>query len=1061
MYGGPASAILQGAYMSSIIPEDKEYTFPHFTVLKASAGSGKTYTLTERFAQFVLSEEIKKNRLKNILAITFSNNAAKEMKGRILKWLKDLHFEDPDAIAELGAVISMDSASLKLKADQLLNEILENYPDFQVMTIDSFMASIFKASAIDFGYDPDFEILMSKSSFMEYAFDLFMRDIKEGSKEAEFVEDVVDKIGFDRDSDSAYLWDPSKKLLAEIEKLYGRLSALGKEPIIEDCTAEQEDIKPAIIKLIQNIEALIEEAGLVVKKTSSYYKSNLPDLIRKGRFNDLMDKGLNALPVNNLGPKASDAEKQAHAEVISLWAEFGAQINGYISCHVRSFYGPYLSVFEAFRTSLEEAKKRQGKVFIDDINSKLAGYLDGNIVPDVYFRLGETVYHFLIDEFQDTSPIQWRNLFPLMENSLAQNGSVFIVGDTKQAIYRFRNSDYTIMKSCEEKNPFPSAAHEVQELQTNHRSDEKILQFNEKVFKEVVVNNQKCSAAAAESGLGTYIQHVKEARKGLGYAEVKILPLNDEDPPERLELQQTISCLIERGYRPGDIAVLTQKNEHAIRASSWLNEKGIDFISMSSLDIRRRKITGEIVSILNFLDSPTDDLAFAGFIMGDLFAAFLAKDYPENEKDGIRRFIFRHRSSSSPLYKSFQKDYADLWQACFSGLFKSTGYLPLYDLLTELYSAFRVFETMQDEEATLVKILESVKDFEGDGRNSLRDFLSVADDEDDDPRWNLSVPEDKDAVKIMTIHKSKGLGFPVVIALLYEKKLRNDNCIIIPSADEQTVRLLRINDKTSDSHPDFEALYEEEKKKNLVDHLNGLYVDFTRPKEELYVIGVKKVEDETTKKKDKKKEDSLDFPFKLLPVDEYKPADQPEHKAAVRTHEAHGIAPVYHHRQLQFEEHKTDMISVQERQRGEFIHKVLSQIKFIEDLKDADLSDIITAANTENGSAWPEDRIRKTINDIIGTEDIRDWFIHKEGREIKNEKEFLAQSGELCRMDRVVMDTNSVTVIDYKTGRDNKETNKHAEQMQKYMEILKEIYPDKAVKGLLIYTDTGRVTKLK
>ncbi len=123
-------------------------------------------------------------------------------------------------------------------------------------------------------------------------------------------------------------------------------------------------------------------------------------------------------------------------------------------------------------------KRHEGRIFIEDVNKRLAEYLESDIVPDVYFRLGEVIFHYLIDEFQDTSPIQWRNLLPLIENSLSQGGSLFVVGDTKQAIYGFRDADYRIMRGVEARNPFPSARHRVEELDTNYRSDGAVIAFS-------------------------------------------------------------------------------------------------------------------------------------------------------------------------------------------------------------------------------------------------------------------------------------------------------------------------------------------------------------------------------------------------------------------------------------------------------------------------------------------------------------------------------------------------------------------------------------------------------
>src|SRR4030066_1453957 len=150
----------------SILEKDTDILFPQVTLLKASAGSGKTYSLTERFVQFLLSSKIPQNHLRNIPAITFSNNAAREMKERILSWLKDIYFKDPQKIKELSEIVSIKKEHLPDKAGATIDEILKNYTEFQVKTIDSFMTSIYKASAINLGYTPDFAIVMAPGNVM-------------------------------------------------------------------------------------------------------------------------------------------------------------------------------------------------------------------------------------------------------------------------------------------------------------------------------------------------------------------------------------------------------------------------------------------------------------------------------------------------------------------------------------------------------------------------------------------------------------------------------------------------------------------------------------------------------------------------------------------------------------------------------------------------------------------------------------------------------------------------------------------------------------------------------
>ena len=701
---------------------------------------------------------------------------------------------------------------------------------------------------------------------------------------------------------------------------------------------------------------------------------------------------------------------------------------------------PYLKVYESFGEIVEFVKRRQGKVFIEDISRNLAEYLNEEIVPDIYFRIGETIYHFLIDEFQDTSLIQWHNLFPLFENALSQGGSLFVVGDTKQAIYGFRNADYTIMRESERTNPFPSAGHYVKELTTSRRSLKKILGFNEKVFKEIVAANEKYIEAGTRSGLTDYVQCANDGSSE-GYCEVVLQERDDETPPERRVIQNLVAELRSRGFRYGEIAILTRRNEDVVKTTLWLNEKNIDFISYSNLDIRRRKITGEIVALLNFLDSPMDDLSFSTCINGEIFGALLRAYHPEITPDGLGEFLFGYRQSP-PLYKAFQKEFSLLWEKYFAGLFKASGYFPIYDLVTEAYAVFRVFETMGDEEAAFVKILEAVKDFEGAGYNSIRDFLDfVGDSDSGESEWNMDVPKALDAVKVMTIHKAKGLGFPAVIVLLYEGRNRGFDYII--EEEENGVRLLKINKKTMVSDPTFERLYEEEATKENVNRLNSLYVGFTRAKEELYVIGVKGR--------------SETFPFDLLPASDFAAMAKPDRSNIPAAKSSEVFSVRHHPKQIEAEVRTDEMISVEERARGEFIHRVLYRVEYLHEDMESVLEDIIRKVAAATASEPAAEGVKELLLRLFGRKEIATYFEPHPGREVKREQEFSDEEGHLFRMDRVVIDPDRVTILDFKTGGEGWADEKYRAQMRKYMKIAKDIYPGRRLEGRIVYIDLGEI----
>ena len=353
------------------------------------------------------------------------------------------------------------------KAGKILDTILSHYADFQIRTIDSFMATIFRSSAIDFGYAPDFEILMNSDPVLEYAFNLYLKEVKEGSIEAGLFEKMIQIMTENKKGEGAYLWDPAALLQEEMKRIYKKIAASGRRLKTEEYSGPIDGLKRKITQELEKIENLLSESGLERNAHSTF--SGLLSLARDERFADLIGKGLKNSPAKK--PRKPEGNLQtAYEAILDRWKEVERLIQEYTFFYARSYFTPYLKLYGTLSATIEEVKKRQGKVFIEDINKRLSEYLQSDIVPDIYCRIGETVFHFLIDEFQDTSPIQWQNLFPLIENTLAQGGSLFVVGDTKQAIYGFRDADYTIMKGVETENPFPfgrtpcsGARHQLQE----------------------------------------------------------------------------------------------------------------------------------------------------------------------------------------------------------------------------------------------------------------------------------------------------------------------------------------------------------------------------------------------------------------------------------------------------------------------------------------------------------------------------------------------------------------------------------------------------------------------
>ncbi|HET6487135.1 MAG TPA: UvrD-helicase domain-containing protein [Spirochaetia bacterium] len=1019
------------------LEQDTRIRFPSVTVVRASAGSGKTHALVTRCVQLLLSAVIPRNGLRNILAITFSNNAAREMRERVLQTLKRIALGERQSVQEICQVVSGGEERAVHRAAELVDEILLRYSDFQVRTIDSFMATVLRASAIDFGFSPEFEILLETGDLFDYAFNLFLRGARRGSSRARLLDETVGTVISLRGAEESYPWDPAPLLLTQLKGIEAELASLEEPPCCTDGVERMQEAERGVRAIFEEVEGRVRASGLEPNGNSTF-----PDLlaaVRAGRTATLIGRGTRTPPVRK--PPARDlAGLERYQRIVETWGLARTRVAQYVSAWARAFYQPYLHLHEEMAPTLAQAKRFNGVVFISDITRSLSAYLADDTVPDVYFRIGERVFHHLIDEFQDTSPTQWRSLFPLVENSLAGGGSLFAVGDTKQAIYGFRRADYTIMRRLETENPFPSAEHGVQTLGHNYRSRPRLIELASRVFTTNAA--REYPEAASRSGLADWRQVAADTREP-GHAEVSILTRDDDQPPERERLRGILADLRDRGYRWEDIAVLAARNQDIIRAASWLSELGVPFVSFSSLDVRGRRISSEMLALLSFLDSPPDDLAFATFLLGRIFDRAVRR-YGGASGDSLRGFLFRSRSER-PLYKAFQEAFPDLWRSCFAGLFRSAGYLPLYDLVCEAYTAFDVFRAAGDEEATLAKLLEVVKDFEGSGTNSLREFLEAS--HSDSADWAITEPMSLPSVQLMTIHKAKGLGFPVVIALLYGESRRGSRYAIL--REPEGVDMVRLTRETAEADPDMEALYEEEVIRDRVERLNGLYVALTRARHELYVVGVKAERDT--------------YPFDVLPEDGYatpgpKPRAHPPAAAGVEAERPTGAPLAFTVRPTgETAGRARSSLSREERLRGELIHRMLALVPFAEGDVAAALETAARRAATETRQP-PELSSARAAARLIETTELGALFARAPGREVLTEQEFCDATGRLYRMDRVVVDPERVTVVDYKTG--TVVHPEHLEETRGYAGILAGIYPGRRVEAILAYLDAGRLRRV-
>jgi ATP-dependent exoDNAse (exonuclease V) beta subunit len=408
-------------------------------------------------------------------------------------------------------------------------------------------------------------------------------------------------------------------------------------------------------------------------------------------------------------------------------------------------------------------------------------------------------------------------------------------------------------------------------------------------------------------------------------------------------------------------------------------------------------------------------------------------------------FFFKNRKKL-PLYKAFQEEFPELWAIYFEPLFKATGYLPLYDLVSEIYRIYRVFDHFREEEATLVKILEVIKNFEGEGRNNPGDFLQCASGEEaGESDWTIDVPAGIHAVKVMTLHKAKGLGFPVAIVLIYEEIPRGFKYIL----DEETdgVHLLKINRQIMKASPFLQEKYEEERLKDLVNKLNTLYVGFTRAEDELYIVGVQGTRNQ--------------FPIDLLKEMDSQigwknaPRRRSPETAQERMELYHSPDPI------KFPFAAIEELNLEERMRGEFVHRVLYFVDGLDENIGPELERIIKRVNDELMTDYSVETMKKDLLEFLNHEEVSPYFQAMPGRVVKKEQEYSDLRGNLFRMDRVVFEENRVSVIDYKTGTDREAVKEYISQLKNYIRILKEIYPDRNIEGVIACVDLMEISRVK
>jgi ATP-dependent exoDNAse (exonuclease V) beta subunit len=540
---------------------------------------------------------------------------------------------------------------------------------------------------------------------------------------------------------------------------------------------------------------------------------------------------------------------------------------------------------------------------------------------------------------------------------------------------------------------------------------------------------------------------VQPGRVKDGYVRTDVLELENPDDPDGQKqwLLNTVNAARAR-YPLGEIAILVEKNKRIEPVVEWLTEAGIPVASLSSLDIRKRKVVAELLSYLKFLETPSDDLSFADFLTGHIFA--LLTDLNPEE---MRAFIFEARAQDSKaiLYSAFRKHprYGKYWEQYLDEPFRKVGYLPLYELVSLVYGKFKLFENFPDEQAFLARLLDAVTALEAEGVTSPRSFIEYASGADEDKAkvFSIALPEYIDAVRVMTFHKSKGLGFSVVINLMYEGRDPAEPMYF--EERDGAINVYHITKAAAEHSLKLRPVYEGRKADGAVQDLNVLYVISTRARHELYNLVIRKA------RKTPAKEPKLLDIFETFEAGHPAERKPEQHKPSAPV----DIVSVAARPEQRFEALKPTYNTFKEVAEGELVHDMLA--RFIE--LPMDLETALSAAFDELAPGYPfqfdKPRLIKGLLAFLNSSDAATLFSPAPGRQVLVEAEFIDKSGSLFRMDRVLVDADLVTVIDFKTGHEN--TQKYTAQLKGYLGIISEVY-GKPAKAMLVYVDLGKIQQV-
>jgi len=1043
-------------------------TDKNFKIYRASAGSGKTYKIALKY----IGELMKKPEIAHtqILAVTFTNDAAGEMKERILDELRGLMLENSqknddqkDFLANLQEEINLSEIEIQKKAKIAYEAILGDFGNFNVTTIDSFFQKILRNMAKELEINLLFDIEMDEKLPIRDAVKAVIdksameknKDVLE--KIVRFVEHKLEneKWNIKRDLES-FAKNIFKEIFQKQEKnLRGQTENIKKS--IKDCYDIKRNFEEKMNKFIEEFNELWEkyepqndENLKSVGTINTYYKNiskklySDDDLLGSQGIKDAIDKKTEAF-IKKVGKK--DGILPDYFDEILLHLE---KTNDFRLKHIENYNSACLflkhihslQLLEDISLEIENQNKEQNRFMLAKTNQLLNEIIDDNDTPFIYEKIGANIKSVIIDEFQDTSALQWENFKPLID----KNNFGMLVGDVKQSIYRFRNGDWQILNNIGNDKDFVENPEDVDTLKNNFRSAINVVNFNNELFANISKEfGEDIQEAYREDSLKQtpkkkYDGFVSVDFVKFGKPDAKQNSYETEDGENLMvnKIAKKVRYLHRKDVKQKDICILCSTGNQISKIAEKLPKLLVDeipdikIISGTAFEFNSSKELQSIILALQVLDEPNNQIYKTELM---LKSGKVTKDELNCEEinDKINKL-------TNELLENVDAN------------------LPLYDLIIKLCNEFGFNNKNNSGLSTdfLFAFLDKVLEFSSKNTSDIPTFLEYWDEKLN--KEALPMPTKKgdkrDGILTMTIHKSKGLEFHSVIVPFVDWATSETSKTLIWCSEKDApfdAKVIPVDYSKKAEKSVFKKEFDEETLAQNMDNLNVLYVALTRAGKNLLVLAKepsKSGDTQTIQKliyKYLQKDKNFDENIRLFQIGEIIKSDEDK-----KTDKKEPIKISFN-----MHENKQEVrtsVETEKIREGKIIHKIFENISVLSDVENA-VKKVISLGEIkeEDGNKYVN-KVKEYIENLGD----KDWFsgIYK----IFNEKGIL-DNKKVLRPDKVLLDENknSATIIDYKTGEPSE---KHKEQVVQYAKLMRKMGYEKT-QGFIWYLDDNKIIEVK